>query len=252
MLSEILTRVGPYEIEFIPAHHQNVFPSDDGLHEQSCEGVVEHIMVGTMEGCISHFQSATSEASANFAVGKDGRIVQFVRLYNTAPFANGVKSTAEYLNAMSALVRNLTVKHRYTSQNKWTWSVEHEGLSGDQVVDFPEQFEASTWLTATLLASLPEERRRTFGHYMFDGINKRFCPGWHTETWNAFDARVNERVVEILSGTPVNPIEPVVLDLSGVRRSLDEAWEIMFRHNDELREKLSGVYQEMRKIRPDF
>jgi hypothetical protein len=68
-------------------------------------GVVLHIMEGTLAGSDSWFRNASSQASAHFGVGKDGRIYQWV-------------DTADRAWAQSAGNR--------------TWlSIEHEGHSGD-------------------------------------------------------------------------------------------------------------------------
>lgn len=73
--------------------------------QQAVYGVVLHIMEGTLDGSDSWFRNPSSQASAHFGVGKDGRIYQWV-------------DTADRAWAQSAGNR--------------TWlSIEHEGHTGD-------------------------------------------------------------------------------------------------------------------------
>lgn len=56
-------------IEYIES--KNYFSRDN----YKPEFVVIHIMQGTMEGTISWFKNPTSEVSAHYLIGKDGRVV---------------------------------------------------------------------------------------------------------------------------------------------------------------------------------
>ena len=242
-----LTNVGDIPVTWVGAFEGNQWRQDGGLHESSCEGVVEHIMEGTLAGCDSWFNLAGTGASANFGISKAGEIHQYVELYGVAPYANGVsQQRPDKVAVMDALVRQLSAQYGWVSQNWWTWSIEHEGMTGEQITDFPKMFDASTRLTALLLGDLPETRRRTFGHYQFDNIDRPKCPGWSTETWTAYDNRVKELLSEAQPEPAPSP------DLAGARAALDDVWAMVFRQHDEIVGKLSDVYTRVRERFPDF
>ena len=197
-LPSILSTVAGTPVKWVPAHENNRFDTDNGLEK---EGVVLHIAEGTLAGCDSWFSNPIAIASANFCVGKYGEIHQYVELYGAAPFANGVAlSETRKVNLMAQVVKELSQKHNWVSQNLWTWSIEHEGKSGDILT--PAQFDASTKLTALLLGSLPPEKRRTFGHYQFDNVTRSRCPGWSTAQWTAYDERVTSLIAEAENPPP--------------------------------------------------
>jgi hypothetical protein len=88
--------------------------------QEAVYGVVLHIMEGTLDGSDSWFRNTSSEASAHFGVGKDGRIFQWV-------------DTADRAWAQAAGNR--------------TWlSIEHEGHSGDALT--PQQLAATARIVA--------------------------------------------------------------------------------------------------------
>lgn len=219
-LPDILTQAGPYTITWIGAADENQFPFRDGL---PIEGVVCHIMDGTLVGCDSWFNNPASQASTNFGISKTGEIHQYVALQSRAPYANGVRDEPKYTKVMNQQVLALSRTYWPQSQNKWTWSIEHEGRSGEQITDFPAMFEASTWLSATLLASLPPEQQRTWGHYQFDGVNRPRCPGWSSSTWNAYDGRVMQ-VLEEMAAPPTPPSS----DYVELKRLMDEGYNAAF------------------------
>lgn len=73
--------------------------------QESVNGVVLHIMQGTLDGSDSWFRNSVSQASAHFGVGKKGQIYQWV-------------DTADRAWAQAA--------------GNTTWlSIEHEGFAGD-------------------------------------------------------------------------------------------------------------------------
>lgn len=241
-LPPILTQVGPYPVTYIPASPANVWQTDDGLPK---EMVVCHIAEGTLQGCDDWFRNPVSQASANFVVGLNGEIHQYVPLYGKAPYANGVAhSDAAKVARMDATVKMLSERYNWVSQNKWTWSIEHAGRSGNALT--PEQFDASTRLTAMLLGSLPPGQRRTGGHYMFDAIDRAHCPGWDTQQWNEYDARW----AQLIGGGPVadfdfTKIKPIMdagyTSALQAKQAADESfkkWQELF---EEIRRQVPGA-----------
>ncbi|MGW1077638.1 peptidoglycan-binding protein [Streptomyces sp. NPDC002537] len=77
--------------------------------QESVNGVILHIMEGTLDGSDSWFRNASAQASAHFGVGKDGRIYQWVDTADRA-WAQG-------------------------SGNRTWLSIEHEGHSGQALTD---------------------------------------------------------------------------------------------------------------------
>jgi hypothetical protein len=240
-LPAIITQVGPYPVKFVGAHISNQWATDDGLPK---EGVVCHIMDGTLAGCDSWFNTPGAFASTNFGISKRGEIHQYVKLVGAAPYANGVKKdeTAKVAR-MLPLVRQLSEQYGWRSQNKWTLSIEHEGRSGEQITDYPAMFDASTRLCAMLLADAPLERQRTFEHQDFDAVTRAGCPGWSTATWEAYDGRVQE----LLGNTPLPPVPPAGGPL---KEELDGAWDALHRAMKEhttATDHLSTVYRILRE-----
>jgi hypothetical protein len=112
--------------------------------QDEVRGVVLHIMEGTLDGSDSWFRNASSQASAHFGVGKDGRIYQWV-------------DTADRAWAQAAGNR--------------TWlSIEHEGHSGD----------ALTWAQLAATARIVAWAHATHGVplQLADSVTGRGI-GWH-------------------------------------------------------------------------
>ena len=245
MLPPILTQVGRFPVVWIPAHPDNVWQTDDGLPK---EGVVIHTMGGTLAGCDAWFRNPSAVASANFGISKQGVIHQYVELRGRAPYANGVaQDNIRKVKAMAPDVKALSEKYHWASQNKWTWSIEHEDNGATtQITDWPLMFEASTVLCATLLRDLPPERRRTFGHYQFDGIDRPYCPGWTTETWRAYDAEVM-RLVGEMEGAPTPPAPVEHPDMAEVKRLMDS----IYNATHQAAQDSADLFAEMRRLFPD-
>lgn len=83
--------------------------------QDAVQGVVLHVMAGTLAGSDAWFHNPASQASAHFGIGKDGRIFQWV-------------DTADRAWAQM-------------SGNRTWLSIEHEGQSGDSLT--PAQLAAS-------------------------------------------------------------------------------------------------------------
>lgn len=88
--------------------------------QDSVQGVVLHIMEGTLDGSDSWFRNPTAQASAHFGVGRDGRIYQWV-------------DTADRAWAQVA-------------GNRMWLSIEHEGHTGDSLT--PVQLAATARVVA--------------------------------------------------------------------------------------------------------
>jgi N-acetylmuramoyl-L-alanine amidase len=140
--------------------------------------IVDHCMSrgadgtrATLESCAAWFANPTSEVSAHFGVGKDGRVWQFVDLQNTA-WANGILEQPDM--TLPWLAECVSQK---INPNRRTISIEHEGDSPDTM---PEAQYRSTlalhrWLVAT--AGITPDRQHIAGHYQITGRQRANCPG---------------------------------------------------------------------------
>jgi N-acetyl-anhydromuramyl-L-alanine amidase AmpD len=165
-----------------------------GTHGQLTNplAVVDHIMAGYFQGCRSWFRNPASWASSTFGISKDGIIDQYVSLYDCA-WANGAVDNPDPIAAPV-----------YTGYNPnvVTWSIEHEGFSGEPWTE--AMYQADLKLKKYLWQRAPG--LILLGHCHIDSVNKSNCPG---PTW---------------------PRERLLADLKGedVMTDADRAWVIQF------------------------
>lgn len=146
--------------------------------------VVCHITEGSFAGAVSWLCNPTAQVSSHFVVAQDGRITQLVSLENTA-WANGTSDKASdnayYGNSLlSAVVA------RHTNANKYTISIEHEGVyATTRGVLTVKQLAATIDLIAWIRTKvkriygvvIPLDRAHIVGHTQISPINKPNCPG---------------------------------------------------------------------------
>ncbi|MEU6925468.1 peptidoglycan-binding protein [Streptomyces sp. NPDC046631] len=127
--------------------------------QDAVHGVVLHIMAGTLDGSDSWFRNPSSQASAHFGVGKDGRIYQWVDTADRA-WAQG-------------------------NGNRTWLSIEHEGQGGDSLTADQLQATASivAWMHQThgvKLQSTDSPSGRGIGWHGMGGTawgGHTACPG---------------------------------------------------------------------------
>jgi N-acetyl-anhydromuramyl-L-alanine amidase AmpD len=126
----------------------------------------------------------TAQASAHFVVAQDGRITQLVSLEDTA-WCNGT-SDKEADTAYYGHSSLLSVVARKVNANKYTVSIEHEGVFAmTHGVLTIKQLAATIDLIAFIRAevkriygvTIPLDRAHIVGHYQITPINKPNCPG---------------------------------------------------------------------------
>lgn len=174
------------------------------------EAVVLHIAEGTLAGMDAWFANPASGVAAHFGVGQDGRIHQYVP-WHLAAYANGAIEpgyTARLINENPGI-----------NPNQWTIAIEHEGRSGELLT--PEQFDASTRLTAHLFAmhllaggasGVAVDRDHILMHRDITPGSRARCPGWD----EAYHGRYIARVRELLAAPPCHERE--LLDAITVHR----------------------------------
>lgn len=153
--------------------------------------ICNHICEGTYSGSISWLCNTASGASSHFVVAKDGRICQLVDLTDGS-WCNGTSTNGSNLDYRKSTLG--IVKSRATNANYYTFSIEHEGYSGQAM---PEaQYQATLWLHRYLIAeakrlygvTIPIDREHIVGHYQINPITKPNCPG----TGFPFDRLIND------------------------------------------------------------
>lgn len=200
-------------IRWVGCHLQNFGKLRGGVRP---EAVVLHIAEGTIAGMDAWFNNAAAGVSAHFGVGKDGRVHQYVSVDDTA-FANGIIEeghTARLIDENPGL-----------NPNAWSCSIEHEGFTGETLT--PEQWEASTRLTAWLFAAhllaggatgVQVDRDHILRHADITPRTRARCPGWPESYHEGYIAQVQR----LLAPEPDRTRE--LLDaLTAQANALDEA-----------------------------
>lgn len=126
--------------------------------------IVDHITAGLYPGTLHWMQNPTAKASAHYLVTKTGLIFQMVKDEDTA-WTNGVVNKPNW------------ALYDGTNPNRYTLTIEHEGLAGDALTE--EQYQASLWLHKKLIEKwdIPVTEDTIIGHYRIDGVNRVNCPG---------------------------------------------------------------------------
>ena len=127
--------------------------------------IVNHIMDGTLVGTDSWFANPASKVSSHFGVGKNGAIHQYVELQNAA-WGNGSVNQPNWPLLIPGV-----------NPNYYTVSIEHEGQSGDIMLEaqYLATLALHRWLIETL--GIPVNRDTIIGHYRIDSVNRANCPG---------------------------------------------------------------------------
>jgi hypothetical protein len=100
------------------------------------EAIVIHIICGSLDSARSQFADPAAQVSAHYAVGRDGRVLQFVEEEDTA-FHAGIVVSPTWTGIKGGLNPNL-----------YTIGIEHEGQQGDEWTD--AQYQASAELVAEI------------------------------------------------------------------------------------------------------
>jgi len=169
-----------------------------GRQNQAIKAVVNHVMLGTLDSTSSWFNNSAAEVSANYGIGQDGRIVQFVRDTDTA-YANGpvyAPNTAatpwiatDHANGLD--MNTLTISIEWEGMHKggragrvaWNGQMLDVALMKDSVKTFwvpgEAQYQAGLALIRYLCAkyNLTPDRAHIGRHSDFDSVRKWFCPG---------------------------------------------------------------------------
>jgi hypothetical protein len=127
--------------------------------------VVMHIAEGPMSAIDSWFTNPASEASAHYAIAKDGSITQYVQETDAA-WANGQVRAPSWPLLIAGINPNL-----------YTISIETEGKSGEPWTD--AMLNSAIWLIRDIASrwSIPLDEQHIIGHCEIDSVTRANCPG---------------------------------------------------------------------------
>lgn len=149
-----------FKIEFVGTPNYT-----KGRGKYSPIAIVNHITSGNMPGCLEWLQTPKAQASANYIVTREGRILQLVADEDTA-WANGNVRNPNWRLLIDG-----------ANPNKYTISIEHEGFENKELTDI--QYQATLFLHRVLLQkfNIPITENTIIGHCNIDSVVKKNCPG---------------------------------------------------------------------------
>jgi N-acetyl-anhydromuramyl-L-alanine amidase AmpD len=143
------------------------------------EGVVIHIMDGTLVGTDSWFANPASQVSAHYGVGRTGEVHQYVKEEDTAWHAGRVDAPVWKL-----IKPNI-------NPNLYTVGIEHEGKPDDVWTDAMKQSSAELVREICQRWQIPIDRNHIVGHFEIFS-KKPNCP--------ARDKKVIDEIVALAGG----------------------------------------------------
>lgn len=127
------------------------------------EGIVIHIMAGTLIGTDSWFNNPKSQVSAHYGIGKNGEIHQYVKEEDSAWHA-GIVSNPNALLIKPGINPNL-----------YTIGIEHEGSESDIWTEEMKNSSAALIRDICVRWNIPIDRNHIIGHYQVSST-KPNCP----------------------------------------------------------------------------
>ena len=158
------------------------------------EGVVIHIMDGTLVGTDSWFANPNSQVSAHYGIGKNGEVHQYVKEEDAAWHAGRVDAP------LWKLIR------ANINPNLYTIGIEHEGRPNDVWTEAMKQASAILIRDICQRWQIPIDRNHIVGHFEIFS-KKPNCPASNK-------AILDEMVT--LAGLPSQSANPSIED--GVRK----------------------------------
>ena len=143
------------------------------------EGVVIHIMDGTLVGTDSWFANPASQVSAHYGVGRTGEVHQYVKEEDTAWHAGRVD-----VPVWKLIKPNI-------NPNLYTVGIEHEGKPDDVWTDAMKQSSAELIREICQRWQIPIDRNHIVGHFEIFS-KKPNCP--------ARDKKIIDELVALAGG----------------------------------------------------
>jgi N-acetylmuramoyl-L-alanine amidase len=150
------------------------------------EGVVIHIMDGTLSGTDSWFANPASQVSAHYGVGRTGEVHQYVKEEDAAWHAGRVD-----LPVWALIKPNI-------NPNLYTIGIEHEGKPDDVWTDAMKQASAALIREICQRWQIPIDRAHIVGHFEIFS-KKPNCP--------ARDKKIIDELVALAGQQAPHPSE---------------------------------------------
>jgi N-acetylmuramoyl-L-alanine amidase len=158
--------------------------------------IMNHVMLGTLNGTKDAFADPSHQASAHYGIGVDGTIMQFVADTDMA-WANGpVRRPQTWIPWIADCVKRGTNPNLLTVSVEWagyhqggvwvpvtyngqTLQTLQRGSIKQLWVPSEVQYQAGLWLHRQLIArhQITVDRQHICRHSDVDGVTKWFCPG---------------------------------------------------------------------------
>lgn len=148
------------------------------------EGVVIHIMDGTLTGTDSWFANPASQVSAHYGIGRTGEVHQYVKEEDTAWHAGRVDAPV-----WSLIKPNI-------NPNLYTIGIEHEGKPDDVWTDAMKQASAALIREICQRWQIPIDRAHVVGHFEIYS-KKPSCP--------ARDKKIIDELVALAGRQALHP-----------------------------------------------
>lgn len=155
--------------------------------------IVNHISAGTLGSMTNWFKNPAAQASSTFGIGRDGTILQYVKIENGA-WTQGIL-VSNISKALAQVVKDMKVNPNYYSVG-----IEHEGyvegrLNDDGEVELENfgldgalteaQFKSTCWLHRYIMdyvnnaygVNMSLGEYNVLGHFQIDPVRKPNCPG---------------------------------------------------------------------------
>lgn len=188
--------------EPVPAHSNNYSIGRANYSLRHVRAVVLHIMngpTGLLSSTSNYFQNKDAIVSAHFGIGKDGTIVQYVSIDDTAyavglGVQNGQWMTPGPVETRRPVTPRWANIIRFDNPNLYTISIEHEGQPDDR---WTPQMRASNlrllkWIAAQIGPGFRYTPQHTLiAHGDINPLDRPFCPGPHVD-FNALADAANE------------------------------------------------------------
>lgn len=169
----------------------------EGRQGYKPELIVLHIMDGTLAGTDDWFSKSVSQVSANYGIGLNGEIHQYVKDEDTA-WAQG------RVDHPTAKLLKLNV-----NPNLYCLSIEHEGHDLSKAPD--TQLNASVELIKALATkwNIPIDRDHIIGHYqIFAG--KPNCPATDKSIIDKIIEKINPNEEKVILFVPKSKLDKVI------------------------------------------
>lgn len=184
-----------------------------GRNRRKPIAIVNHITAGSMPGTLSWLTNPQAQASSNYLITRDGRIIQLVKDENTA-WANGSvkKPNWKLYDGTNPNYYTISIEHEgyYTYKDK-TRTIIKGNFGGDGSLT-EIQYQATFWLHKYLINkwNIPIDDEHIIGHFKIDSVDRPNCPGENFPWDRLFNDLKNTREDYLMKPEDANKIISVL------------------------------------------